>query len=91
VLGGLQLRPDAARWLQERMLTAAAGTLLAHLLGPRQRPENDSAAPWEDSAALRAPEQVASLLQHGKRFSMEIHGAALLYNLLVAQRYESAG
>lgn len=91
VAGGLRLHPNEARWLRERILAAAPSTLLAYLLEPEHRPGWDSEAPWEEPVALAAPEPIGSLLRDAARFSLAIHGAALLYNLLVAERYEKAG
>jgi len=91
VEGGLDLGPAEARWLRERMLAVAPGTLLAHLLEVGHRPTADSAAPWEDPATGGAPEPPAADLRHAMLFSLAIHGAALLYNLIVAERYEQAG
>ncbi|MEU5529306.1 DUF6361 family protein [Micromonospora chersina] len=91
VAGGLRLHPSEARWLRERILAAAPSTLLAYLLEPEHRPGWDSEAPWEEPVALAAPEPIGSLLRDAARFSLAIHGAALLYNLLVAERYEQAG
>ncbi|MEU8085752.1 DUF6361 family protein [Micromonospora sp. NPDC049101] len=88
--GGLTLYPQEARWLRERLLAAAPDTLLAYLLQPEHRPVTDGQVPWEP-AALAAPEPVGSLVRDAQRFSLAMHGAALLYNLLVAERYEQAG
>ncbi|MGW4464746.1 DUF6361 family protein [Micromonospora sp. NPDC004704] len=91
VEGGLELLPAEARWLRERVLATASDTLLAHLLAPDHRPEPNSSGPWNDPAAVDAPELAASNLRHAERFSLAMHGAALLYNLLIAERYEQAG
>nr|BFE56493.1 DUF6361 family protein [Dactylosporangium thailandense] len=89
--GGLELRPDEADWLRERIATSAAGSLLAHLLEPGNRPQNDAPTPWSVSAALAAPEPARTILDHARNFSICMHGAALLYNLLLAEKYEDAG
>ncbi|NES28129.1 hypothetical protein GCE86_08725 [Micromonospora terminaliae] len=91
VEGGLRLSPEEARWLRERLLAAAPSTLLAYLLQPENCPGWDSTAPWDEPAALVAPEPIGSLVRDAVRFSLAIHGAALLYNLLVAERYQVAG
>ncbi|WP_328423958.1 DUF6361 family protein [Micromonospora sp. NBC_00389] len=91
VEGGLRLRPDEARWLRERILAAAPNTLLAYLLAAENRPGWDSEAAWDEPATLAAPEPIGSLVRDAERFSLAIHGAALLYNLLIADRYEQAG
>ncbi|MDZ5446068.1 DUF6361 family protein [Micromonospora sp. 4G57] len=89
--GALRLRPDEARWLRERILAAEPNTLLAYLLEPEHRPGWDSEAPWSEPTTLAAPEPIGPLVRDAQRFSLAIHGAALLYNLLIAKRYEQAG
>ncbi|OON32053.1 MULTISPECIES: DUF6361 family protein [unclassified Micromonospora] len=91
VEGGLRLLPDEARWLRERIIDAVPGTLLAYLLEPAHRPGSEGDAPWDEPVALAAPEPIGSLVRDAQRFSLAMHGAALLYNLLVAERYEQAG
>ncbi|GAB3171892.1 hypothetical protein FHX75_1592 [Micromonospora palomenae] len=91
VEGGLRLRPDEARWLRERILAAEPNTLLAYLLEPEHRPGWDSEAPWNELATLAAPEPIGPLVRDAQRFSLAIYGAALLYNLLIAERYEQGG
>ncbi|GII25701.1 DUF6361 family protein [Planosporangium mesophilum] len=91
VEGGFAMPRHEAAWLREQMMSAAPGTLLAHLLGHTDPPDPDSGAPWEDTACLAAPTDVRSLLRHAELFSLAVHGAALLYNLLLGERYESAG
>ena len=82
--GGFELTFREASWLQERILDRAAGTLFAHLVsGPRLI---DSDAPWEKPATLLAPVRMREVVEHARRFSHVMHGAALLYNLLVLLR-----
>lgn len=89
--GGLDLMSPEAAWLRERMRLGARDTLLDHLLQEAHRPSDDSWAPWVDSASAGAPAPITQSLRHAELFSLAMHGAALLYNLLVAQRYEKAG
>jgi hypothetical protein len=89
--GGLELTETEARWLRDRIMAGASRSLLAHLLGHGGRPVEDSNAPWEDPVVAAAPNQPAALLKHAELFSVAIYGAALLYNLLIAERYETAG
>ncbi|MCZ7474711.1 DUF6361 family protein [Micromonospora sp. WMMC273] len=91
VEGGLKPRPEEGRWLRERLLAAVPDTLLAYLLEPAHRPGWDSEAPWEEPAVAAAPGPIGPVVRDAALFSLAIHGAALLYNLLVAQRYEAAG
>jgi hypothetical protein len=73
------------------MMTSAPDSLLAHLLRPGHRPDPGSPTPWLDDATGEAPPDIAAVLDHARRFSVCLHGAALLYNLLVAERYTDAG
>jgi Family of unknown function (DUF6361) len=88
---GFDLGPDEASWLSERILAAAPGTLLADLVLRREPLDAGSAAPWEDSVCGQAPEEIGATVRHAWLFSLGMHGAALLYNLLIAERYEAAG
>lgn len=91
VPGGLDLAPNEALWLRDRMLAAAPGTLLAHLLVAGEAPNPDSPVPWLDTVAVTAPAPARAMLWQAAMFSIAMHGAALLYNLLIAERYEAAG
>lgn len=91
VEGGMQLFPDEAVWLLERIYEAAPGTMLAHLLVDDTPLDNADTPPWFDPACLSAVGPPATLLQHGRLFSLVMQGSALLYNLLIAERYEAAG
>jgi hypothetical protein len=92
--GGFDLTRDEALWLQARILDSVHGvadTLLAHLVRNDEPRLIDTAAAWEEPTALSAPKPIAELLEHARRFSHVMHGAALLYNLLVSDEYERAG
>lgn len=89
--GGLTLRPPEARWLRERIVETSRDTLLEHLVLSATPPDETSDAPWHDSVASGAPEPAVSVLRHAQQFSLAIRGAALLYNVLIAERYEAAG
>jgi hypothetical protein len=91
VPGGLDLTESEARWLRDRVLAGTAGSMLAHLLAQGHCPVGDSNAPWEDPAVADAPDHAIVDLRHAELFSLAMHGAALLYNLLVAERYEREG
>lgn len=87
--GGFDLTATEAQWLYERIEDRVPGTLLAHLVAGDPLAETD--APWREPVALSAPTPIAELLEHARRFSVLVHGAALLYNLLAAERYEQQG
>ncbi|WP_284255187.1 DUF6361 family protein [Pseudolysinimonas kribbensis] len=86
---GFRLTRDEAGWLRDRILERAPGTLMSHLA--EQRPDSASSAPWFDEAALRVTGEPTALLHQARAFSTTMHGAALLYNLLLAEEYEAAG
>jgi len=77
---------NEAAWLRERILATTSDSLLAHLV--RHRPDAVSQAPWEDPSARLVTGPSAALLGHAESFSVLMHGAALLYNLLLAEDYE---
>ncbi len=73
-----------ARYLQERILTHAPKSLLAHLVSRTSTP-GDSPFCWADSGYSSFPKAKQSQVDHARCFSEAIHGAALLYNLMLAQ------
>lgn len=91
--GGLDLSYEEASWLRERMVESSRGSLLEHLLmaGDDPAPATTAAAPWEHATCLTAPASVRAALDLAHGFSLLMHGASLLYNLLVAERYEDSG
>lgn len=80
------LKLDEAAWLKDQIVRATEGTLLAHLLERGELLTDAASAPW-----LAAPESEFEELHHARLFSGVMQGAALLYNLLIAERYASAG
>lgn len=89
VTGGFALRPEEAGWLRDRILHEVPGTLLAHFMV--NRPSSDTPSPWADAAALSIAEEPRALLDHAQAFSAVMHGAQLLYNLMLAEQYEQGG
>lgn len=84
--GGMALTVEESTWLRERLLTTAPNTLLAHLV--TQTLDKDSGAPWEDPAANTVTGAAQHTLAHARYFSETMHGAQLLYNVLIAESYE---
>lgn len=90
--GGFVLSAEEATWLRERILTTCADTPLAALLEPETL---DIAAvgalaecslPWLHPAIKDDPR-----LEQARLFSESMHGASLLYNLLVAEACAAKG
>lgn len=87
--GGFTLTPEEAAWLREVIDTSSPGTLLSHLMQGVEAPA--AASPWEDPVALSADGLVLEVLEDARLFSLAMHGAALLYNLLLAEAYVAGG
>ncbi|KGN37507.1 DUF6361 family protein [Knoellia subterranea] len=86
VPSGFKLTAEEAGWLSERIEMSCPSTLLAHLVREGQVLPDAFATPWD-----AAPAGQFSELDHARLFAVSMHGAALLYNLLVAEEYEKAG
>lgn len=87
--GGFDLTRAEAEWLRDRILDGARSSFFAHLA--HNRPEQISPTPWSDSASRSAPIENVNTLKHAELFSLAAHGAALVYNLLLAEAYASRG
>ena len=88
---GFELSRAEAGWLQERMLGGTEGSLLHHLASDGNRPQANSDAPWDDPICHTSAPEVKRVLEHARLFSLAVHGASFLYNLLIAERYVKAG
>ena len=84
------LTHDEATWLAERIVAAVPDSLLEFLVSQRKR-HSDYAYAWDDPEAVAAEGPVRDALDEARRFSVAMHGAALLYNLLLAERAEELG
>lgn len=80
---------DEARYVAERITMSVPGTLLSHLIEERVD-VTPYDYPWELAAALELPAPLPEQLAHAARFSLVIHGAPLLYNLMLAERSQRA-
>ena len=85
------LTRDEATWLAERIGQAASDTLLEFLVGKGNRRPEIARFAWEDGEANLAGGQVRDALNEARRFAVAMHGAALLYNVLLAERAEQLG
>lgn len=84
VPGGFDLEPAEAEWLRGRIVAAAPESVLAHLLERRLAIPDDTNFAWDvvDQDRFEA-------LDHAYWFSGVLHGASLLYNLLVGEMYDA--
>lgn len=78
-----ELRAEDAAFVRDRILMACHGSLFAWLV--EHPPSVDADFPWMLDAAQSAPVAIRNELEHAKRFSNAMHGAALLYNLQLAE------
>ena len=85
------LTRDEATWLAERIVDAAPGTLLQFLVASGNRHEARAQYPWDDREANAATGRVREALDEARRFAVAMHGAALLYNVLLAERAGELG
>ena len=85
------LTHDEATWLAERIVDAVPDTLLQFLVAKGNRPEVTARYAWEDPDVAVATGRVRNALDEARRFAVAMHGAALLYNVLLAERAGKLG
>jgi len=76
---------EEACYLKERVLTRHPETMLAYLLDS-DVPSESVPFPWDHPICPNLPEQVKEKILHARNFSDAIHGASLLYNLMLAEK-----
>lgn len=74
-----------AEYLRERVLTTSPGTLLSVLFREEAGWETTE-FPWEHPSFGSFPADLREQLRQARRFSESMHGAAILYNLLLAEK-----
>lgn len=82
----LELSWEEASYLRERVMTSCSDSLLAYLL-QHQTPVAGIPFAWQLGDEL--PERLREPLEHAQNFSETIHGAQLLYNLMLAEKSEN--
>jgi hypothetical protein len=81
----LQLEKTEAEYLRERIIQSAPASLFA-FLADRLVDVSKIAFPWEHPLWAQMPATNRSELDHARNFSETMHGAALLYNLMLAEK-----
>lgn len=79
-----ELPRKEAEYLRELIMSHLPGSLLAFLVDT-QSVVNDVAFPWQHPQFARFPLLIQEQLKHGQYFSEILYGAALLYNLMLAE------
>lgn len=87
---GLSLTSTEAEWLKERIVMAVPDSYLAYLLtdGLLADPYEFD-APWDHPTLVTAPRKFQDQIEHARLFSLAINGAALIYNQLIATKYDA--
>jgi len=75
-----------AEYLSQRIAGSSPHSLLAHLIMTRQVIAEEQRFPWDVPYEGSLPPPLARQLLHARNFSQVIHGAALVYNLLLAEQ-----
>lgn len=81
----LTLKPAESIYLRRKMVMAEPDTLLAHLLRRADAIADDVVYPWDTLDHASASESLIERVTYARWFSEMISGAALLYNLLLAE------
>jgi hypothetical protein len=83
----LSLTRREAEYLVDRIRLSpgCAGSLLAELVA-RGQSSADARFVWEHPCAAELPPNLRVILDHARNFSEVIHGASLLYNLVLAEQ-----
>ena len=84
VEANFELTHEEVEFLRDRMVFSRPDSLLAHLV-TREGDFQDAPTPWSHVAATDLPPKPALWLDHARRFSLVMHGAALAYNLMLAE------
>lgn len=79
-----KLTHGEAAYLRERVLTSCPDTLLAFLVD-RSETSDWVDFPWEHTQRADFPAHIQTQLHHARAFSEAVHGAALLYNLMLSE------
>ena len=80
-----RLTAAEARYLRDRVLARVPKSLLAFLVDS-EGAEAEVTFPWEHPLYAEFPAAMCELLEHARNFSEVIHGAAYLYNLMLAEK-----
>jgi len=81
-----ELTLEESEYLYQRVATRAPNSLLAHLLLSRQAVADDEEFPWDVEYQMPLSRELVDQLAHARNLSEVMHGAALLYNLLLAEQ-----
>lgn len=78
------LRPEEADFIRDRLTQQAPDSLLTWL--SRQHDAPECSMIWQHPQRSSWPDNITVLVNHAERFSNLMHGASLLYNLMLSER-----
>ena len=79
----LSLTREEAEYLQQRIL-GLGRTLLGHLVS-ETKPADGTDLVWTHAESHQFPDVLSDCVEHARLFSEAMHGAALLYNLMLSE------
>jgi hypothetical protein len=82
----LQLLPPEAVYLRECIAQSAPKSLFAFLVDLPSADGLDARFPWEHPRYASMSEKNRAELDHARNFSLAMYGAAMLYNLMLAEK-----
>jgi hypothetical protein len=80
----LELTGAEAEFLRDQVAHCAPDSLLRYLID-RDDTLDDAPFPWDSKSISDLPSSLKEQLEHARNFSEVMHGAALLYNLMLAE------
>ncbi len=83
-VASFELRYEEAEFIRGRIADSCNGSLLAHAATAASRPDLEAPEPWLAFRGL--PPAIAQTVALARRFALLVRGAALVYNLALAQR-----
>ncbi len=79
----LSLRREEAVYLKDRILSLRGESLMGEIL--RKKGRYKANFPWELPVVHKLPVKLQRVVEHARNFSEIMHGASLLYNLLLSR------
>lgn len=84
----LGLSRNEAEYLQQQILAQTPGSMLAHTVS--HSPWEATDYPWLHPSVETIEGKLSIVLNDARNFSLVMHGAALLYNLLMAEKQDES-
>lgn len=78
----MELRRSEAQYLKERITISAPDSLLSRLVNAEALDQSE--ALWDNPITLKSGPSIEEHTEHARNFAELIHGAALLYNFMLA-------